>query len=187
MRCSHGRSPAARALIAPHLLAFAPLLLPLLAGCAASPRAVLPPEVPENPAALDAWLSAGESAVPGLIPGDEKRIVWAGAPGAATEYAISYLHGFQGSPRDYAAVIHAVAARLGANVFYQRFKGHGVTTDEIADATRDDWLADAREAMEIGRRIGGRVILAGSSMGGDLALWLAVRARPGPAALVLFS
>jgi len=187
MRCSRGRSGTPPALIAPYLFALAVLLPLLLAACAASPSVVSPPEVPENPAALDAWLSARESAVPGLIPGDEKRIEWAGAPGVATEYAISYLHGFQGSPREYAAVIHAVAARLGANVFYQRLKGHGVTTDEIADATRDDWLADAREALDIGSRVGGRVILAGSSMGGDLALWLAVRARPEPAALVLFS
>jgi alpha-beta hydrolase superfamily lysophospholipase len=164
------------------------LLALLLASCAGAPRAMLPPEPPEgSPIALDAWLAARENAVPGLIPGDQKHIEWAGAQGTATAFSIVYIHGLQGSPRDYASVIREVAQKLGANVYYARLKGHSVTTDEIAEATRDDWLADAREALEIGSRIGRAVIVAGSSMGGDLALWLAARGEPEPAALVLFS
>jgi len=151
------------------LPAAAAILLLFLASCAGAPRAVPPPELPAgSPAALDAWLAARENAVPGLIPGDQKRIVWAGAPGAATELSIVYIHGLQGSPRDYASVIQEVAGRLGANVYFARLKGHSVTTDEIAQATRDDWLADAREALEVGSRIGRAVIVAGSSMGEDL-------------------
>ena len=159
----------------------------LLAACAGVPRVPPPPGVPDNPAALDTWLAAREAQVPGLIPGDEKHIEWAAAPGQPTEYAIVYLHGLQGSPRDYEAVIHAVASAVGANVYYARFKGHSVTTDEVAQATRGDWEADAREALDIGSRIGTRVVLAGSSMGGDLALWLAAGQEPEPAALLLFS
>lgn len=160
----------------------------ILASCASAPYQPRPQELlPDSPAALDVWLADREDAVPGLIPGDQKRIAWAFAPGAATEFSIVYIHGLQGSPRDYASVIQEVAEKLGANVYYARLKGHSVTTDEIAQATRDDWLADAREALEVGSRIGRAVIVAGSSMGGDLALWLAARGEPEPAALVLFS
>jgi alpha-beta hydrolase superfamily lysophospholipase len=170
------------------LPAAATILLLFLASCAGAARAVPPPELPVgSPAAIDAWLAARESAVPGLILEDQKRIAWAGAPGEVTEFSIVYIHGLQGSPRDYASVIQEVAGKLGANVYFARLKGHSVTTDEIAEATRDDWLADAREALEIGSRIGRAVIVAGSSMGGDLALWLAARGEPEPAALVLFS
>jgi alpha-beta hydrolase superfamily lysophospholipase len=168
--------------------AAAAMLALFLTSCASAPRAAPPSELPAgSPEALDAWLSARENAVPGLIPGDQKRIVWAGAQGAVTAFSVVYIHGLQGSPRDYASVIQEVAQRLGANVYYARLKGHSVTTDEIAETTRDDWLADAREAMQIGSRIGQAVIVAGSSMGGDLALWLAAGEEPEPAALVLFS
>jgi esterase/lipase len=148
---------------------------------------VQPQELPAGTAALDEWLAARESAVPGLIPEDQKRIEWAGPRGGQTEYSIAYLHGLLGSPRDYASVMREVADKLGANVYYARFKGHSVTTDEIAEAAPEDWLADAREALDIGSRIGRHVIVAGSSMGGDLALWLAERGEPRPAALVLLS
>ena len=154
----------------PFLFPAAALLSALiLASCASAPYRPRPQELlPDSPAALEAWLADREDAVPGLIPGDQKRIARAFAPGAATEFSIVYIHGLQGSPRDYASVIQEEAEKLGANVYYARLKGHSVTTDEIAQATRDDWLADAREALEVGSRIGRAVIVAGSSMGGDL-------------------
>lgn len=141
-------------------------------------------ELPEN---LDAYLVSREAAVRGLIDGDRKEIVWAGARGARTPLSIIYIHGWQGSPHDYASVLNPVAKEMGANIFCTRLKGHCVSTEEIAAVTLDDWLDDVREAMEIGRRIGERVIVTGTSMGGDLALWLAAQKPPALAGVVLFS
>jgi pimeloyl-ACP methyl ester carboxylesterase len=84
-------------------------------------------------------------------------------------------------------VFDTVAREMGANIFYTRLRGYGVTTEEITRVRVDDWINDTWEAMEIGHRIGERVIVAGSSMGGDLALWLASRHPAGLGGLVLLS
>jgi esterase/lipase len=125
--------------------------------------------------------------VPGVIQGDQKEIVWAGARGEKTPLSLVYIHGWQGSPRDYESVLGPVAKELGANIYYARLKGFCTTTEEVVNVTLDDWINDTWETMEIGRRIGERVIVVGTSMGGDLALWLAAQKPQGLAGLVLFS
>jgi pimeloyl-ACP methyl ester carboxylesterase len=147
-------------------------------------KTVRPVKLPPD---LDSWLAEKEAVVPGLIPASRKEIAWAGAHGTRTPYSIVYIHGWQASSRDYAAVFQEVAAELGANVYYSRLRGYGVTTEEIVGVTLDDWINETWEALEIGRRLGDKVIVAGSSMGGDLALWLATRRPPDIAALVLLS
>ncbi len=156
----------------------------LLASCGDAPYG---PQAGRLPADLDAHLGSREAAATGIIEGDQKEIVWAGERGAKTPLAIVYMHGWQGSRREYASVFDAVARDLGANVFYTRLKGFGTTTEEIVRVRTGDWIDDAREAMEIGRRIGDRVVVAGSSMGGDLALWLAAYDSAGLAGVVLLS
>jgi esterase/lipase len=61
---------------------------------------------------------------------------------------------------------------LGANLFYTRLTGHGRGGQPMAEATVNDWLNDTVEALEIGRRIGEKVIVIGVSTGGTLATWL---------------
>ena len=155
-----------------------------LASCADAPYGLRTIELPGD---LDVYLRSGEAAVAGIIEGDEKEIVWAGERGAKTPLAIVYIHGWQGSRREYAPVFDAVARDLGANIFYTRLKGFCTTTEEIVRVRARDWIDDAREAMEIGRRIGGRVLVAGNSMGGDLALWLASSDSRALAGVVLLS
>lgn len=164
--------------------ALAGLAAMALASCVSTSYTVRRSELPEN---LDEYLAVRESAVPGIIGGDQKEIIWAGARGAKTPLSLVYIHGWQGSPRDYEAVLGPVARQLGANIFYTRLKGHCVNTEEIVSVTLDDWINDAWEAMEIGSRIGERVVVAGTSMGGDLTLWLAAQKPQGLAGVVLFS
>ena len=45
----------------------------------------------------------------------------------------------------------------------------------MGEATADDWLDDAIEALAIGKRIGERVVVIGTSTGGTLATWLAMQ------------
>ncbi len=155
-----------------------------LASCVSISFTIRRPDIPSD---LDAWLAARESAVPGVIPGDEKSISWAAQKGAKTPIAIVYLHGWQGSPHDYDPVLQRMASALGANLFYQRLSGFCVTSEAVVSITVDDLVNDAWEALEIGRRIGDRVVVVGSSMGGDLALWLGAQNLPDIASLVLFS
>lgn len=137
---------------------------------------------------LDAHLARQEAGVPNLTPGTEKTIVWAGAPGRRTDWAVVYLHGFSSSRQEAAPLAERVAAQLGANLFHTRFTGHGRDGDVLLEGSVNAWLNDAYEAYRIGERLGERVLLLGSSTGGTIATWLATRPEtPALAAVALLS
>ncbi|WP_328985617.1 alpha/beta hydrolase [Thiorhodovibrio winogradskyi] len=137
---------------------------------------------------LDAWLTRSEAAIADLIPGTEKTIRWASAPGARTDIALVYLHGFSSSRQESRPLMEEVAAALNANLYFARLSGHGRGGDALAAATVADWQRDAWEALAIGRQLGGRVVLVGASNGGALATWLASQSAAADlAALVLLS
>ncbi|MGQ0720584.1 MAG: alpha/beta hydrolase [Candidatus Eiseniibacteriota bacterium] len=124
---------------------------------------------------LDRHLAESEARFSDIVPGTEKRIVWASPRREATAIAVVYLHGFSATYRDTAPLSEEVAARLGANLYLARLVGHGRGADPLGEADAGDWLRDGREAWEIGRRLGDRVVLMGHSTGAALALWLAAR------------
>lgn len=121
------------------------------------------------PADLDGWLADREALVPDLEPTAAKRIAWAAGPGRRTDLAIVVLHGFSASPWEIRPVPERVGEALRANVFFQRLAGHGRDGAAMAEPSAGDWLEDLAEAMEVGRRIGDRVIVIGTSTGGTLA------------------
>jgi len=118
---------------------------------------------------LDAWLEEQEGGVPGIIPGTEKQIVWAGPKGFKTPLAVVYLHGFSGTSVDISPVHDVVARELGANLFYSRLSGHGLDGPALGAATPESWIRDTAEALAIGRRLGEKVLVVGTSTGGTLA------------------
>ncbi len=127
-------------------------------------------------AELEATLAAEEARVDsefGLIAGTEKRIVWHGEPGRMSEYAVVYLHGFSASRQEIAPVPAMVAEALGANLFETRLHGHGLSRNALTDVRAEDWLADGAEALAIGRRLGERLVVIGTSTGATLLLALA--------------
>lgn len=138
--------------------------------------------------ALDDYLREAEARVADLVPGTEKRIRWATERPARTPIALVYLHGFSSSRQETRPLMDQVAAALGANLYCARLRGHGRTGQALAAARVADWQQDAWEALTIGRRLGQRVVLVGSSNGGTLATWLAAQAGAGDlSALVLLS
>ncbi|OUW17249.1 MAG: hypothetical protein CBD18_05190 [Opitutales bacterium TMED158] len=140
------------------------------------------------PRDLDGYLRDGEGRFGDIIPGTEKTIVWATENGRKTPLSIVYLHGFSASRQETRPMADRVAESLGANLFYTRFTGHGRPGNAMASVTVNDWINDAQEALEIGRRIGERVVLIGVSTGGSAATWLAARKDADDiAALVLMS
>ncbi len=64
-------------------------------------------------------------------------------------------------------VISHLGADLGANVFFTRLAGHGRDGAAMAEATVEDWLADAVEALAVGARLGDRVVLDRNEHRGD--------------------
>jgi esterase/lipase len=128
-----------------------------------------------DPAALEPWLAAAESRFPDIVPGAEKSIVWAHPDRRRTPLAVVYLHGYTATRQEVAPLCDQLAAALGANLFYTRLAGHGRAPAALGEASAEDWLRDAAEALAIGRALGERVVVVGTSTGGTLALWLAQR------------
>lgn len=124
---------------------------------------------------LDAYLAASEAKVRGIVPGTEKRILWAGQRGMITDYAVVYLHGFSATSQEIRPVPDSVAQALGANLHFMRYAGHGLPGAELAGPTAQDWMHDTAEALAIGRRIGRKVIVISTSTGGTLAAEAALR------------
>lgn len=153
--------------------AIALLAVTVAAGLALGPREPVDRQLSFDAAALpedlDAWLAAREAAVPDLRPAARKRIVWAGDPGTRTPLSVVYLHGFSASAEEIRPVPDRVAEALGANLFFARLTGHGRDGAAMAEARAGDWIEDTAEAVAIGRRIGGEVVLMGTSTGGTLA------------------
>ncbi|MFB2532561.1 alpha/beta hydrolase [Paracoccus sp. p3-h83] len=105
----------------------------------------------------------------GVDPDLAARVIWAGAPGAQTDWAVIYLHGFSATPQEIRPVPDRVAAGLGANLYFARLAGHGQGGDAMAGPTVRDWMDDTARALAIGHRLGRRVLVIATSTGGTLA------------------
>ena len=138
--------------------------------------------VPEVPGAdaLDAWLAAREAEVPALRDGEAASVVWAGAPGARTDLALVYVHGFSAGVHEIRPVPERVAAALGANLHFARLSGHGRDGAAMAEPAVRDWAADLARAMAVGRALGDRVVVVGTSTGATLAALLAAEPAMAP-------
>lgn len=144
-----------------------------------------PVDLPED---LDAYLVKSEAAFNDIVPGAEKTIVWAGERGVRTPLSIVNIHGFSACRQETAPVSDLVAQELGANLFYTRLAGHGRGSDAMLDGSVNAWLNDAREALEIGKKLGDEVVIIGVSTGGAAATWLTAQSTSEPiAALILIS
>jgi len=123
-----------------------------------------------DPAAV---LAEREAAFDDIRPDNEARIVWAGAPGARTDLAVIYLHGFSASRMETAPLAQNVAGGLGANLIEMRLSGHGRSGAAMGEPRAGDWVDDAALAMTLARQIGERVLVIGTSTGGTLATYAA--------------
>lgn len=127
------------------------------------------------PADLDRYLEQTEASHKGITPGAEKTIVWAHPDKRQTDLAIIYMHGYSATRQETAPLSDQLAQQLGANLFYTRLKGHGLPGVAMAEASVQDWLQDSQEAMQIGQRLGKKVLVIGTSTGATLATWLALQ------------
>ena len=152
------------------------LLLLLVVGFAAGPRVEIDHSQIEIqlPDTVDQFIDESELRVDGVVPGTEKRVFrHPDALQSKTPLSIVYFHGFTATRQEISPVPHQLARRLGAHLFLTRLAGHGIPGDALAEVTVEDWMRDAVEAMEVGRALGERVLVMGTSTGGTLAAWLA--------------
>lgn len=118
---------------------------------------------------VDAHFAEAEAAFPDIVPGTEKRVVWARGPGLRTGFVVLYVHGFSASAEEIRPVPDRVAEALDANLIFTRLTGHGRDGPAMADASVNDWVNDMAEAMEAARAVGDQVIVVSTSTGGTLS------------------
>jgi carboxylesterase len=112
-----------------------------------------------------------------VMPGAEQFSTPGGPHGALV------LHGFTGCPQSMRGLADAFGA-AGFAVELPLLPGHGTSVDDMVETDWSDWSTAADAAYtELAARCE-RVVVAGLSMGGTLALWLATR-HPEIAGLVL--
>ncbi|TCC94443.1 alpha/beta fold hydrolase [Pedobacter frigiditerrae] len=122
-----------------------------------------------------------------IKPGNEAEIVWADSTKQQTEYAVVYLHGFSASKQEGNPAYDYLAKALHANLYLARLEDHGLdTVAPMQHFTADRLWESAKKAYAIGKKLGKKVILLGTSTGGTLALQLAA-AYPEINSLVLMS
>lgn len=138
---------------------------------------------------LAADIERKERTVAGLKPDNEARIVFgAGLPHTRQPRAVVYLHGFTASQAEGAPAHRVIAEACSAHLFLNRLDGHGSESpDAMAGITPERWRANADEALDVGLRLGERVVLVATSMGASLALDLAARRPEAVEALVGWS
>ena len=119
--------------------------------------------------------------------GNEAEIIWADSNHRQTDYAIVYLHGFSASKEEGNPAYHHLAKALKANMYLARLADHGIATiPPMQYLTADRLWESSKLAYAIGKKLGKRVILVGTSTGGTLALQLAAQ-YPEINSLVLLS
>lgn len=145
------------------------------------------PTIPAEPEALEAFIQSNEKKH-NVRPNNEARIVWANdSMKQKTPYAIVYLHGFSASQEEGNPVHQNIAKQFGCNLYLARLSEHGIdTTDALINMTAESLFKSAKEAYAIGKQIGEKVIVMGTSTGGTLALQLAAM-YPEVAGLILYS
>ncbi len=108
-----------------------------------------------------------------IIPGCEP---WSTAPADGGPHGALVLHGFTGNPQSMRGLAEAFNA-AGFSVEMPLLPGHGTSVEDMRDMGWADLSAAAEEAyLALAAQVnGGRVVVAGLSMGGSLTLWLATR------------
>ncbi|WP_310621938.1 alpha/beta hydrolase [Flexibacterium corallicola] len=127
------------------------------------------------PVDVEAYLHNEEAQFRDIKPGLEKQIIWNDTETKSkTPYSVVYIHGFSASKEEIRPVPDNLAEHLEANLFYTRLTGHGRTNAAMGEMSYNQWVDDLAEAYEIGRRIGDKVIVMGTSLGGALIAWSAL-------------
>lgn len=123
-----------------------------------------------------------------LKPDNEAHIVWAdSSKKQKTPYSFVYIHGFSASWGEGSPVNLNVAKHFGSNLYLARTAGHGLDSpDAMIDLTPADYIESAERALAVGKQLGDKVIVMGTSMGGMLTLYLASR-HPEIAGIILYS
>lgn len=132
------------------------------------------PNVTSDLVRLESEITARENRNTAIKPDNEARIIWFDSIPRKTAYSIVYLHGWSASQEEGDPLHLETAKRYGCNLYLPRLAGHGLAEDDpMLNLTANQVIESAKEALAIGKELGEKVIIMGTSTGGTLALHLA--------------
>lgn len=170
-------------------LLLAVLIVGYMLGPAAHPDGVREELIKLDPdlVKLEQGIADSESKA-NLRPDNEARIVWADSlHKVKTPFSMVYIHGFTASWAEGDPIHKQLAKHFGCNLYLARTHGHGVDSpDALKDLTPANYAGSAERALAIGKALGEKVVVIGTSAGGMLALYLAAR-HPEIDGLILYS
>lgn len=146
------------------------------------------PTLPATANGIDSFILNQEKSLP-VKPNNEARVLWLNdSLKTKTPYVIVYLHGFSASQEEGNPVHRNIAKSFGCNLYLARLSQHGLkSTEELENLTAENYWESAKQAFAIGKQLGQKVILMGTSTGGTQALQLAATYPNEVAACVLLS
>lgn len=132
------------------------------------------PYVPANLDSLQNWIQENEQNLGNVRYDNESKIYFKDSIPKKTAYSVVYLHGFTASGKEGDPVHKMIAEALGANLYVPRLFGHGLDEEEpMINYNNEDFWQSGKEALEVAKRLGDKVVVLGTSHGGALALSLA--------------
>lgn len=136
---------------------------------------------------LDSIIQQSEDVLK-VIPETKAKVIWSSSyKHKKSPLAFVYLHGFGASHREGEPIMTMLSKHFDANVFMSRLEAHGIQdASGYESLTPKKYLKSAKEALEIGKKLGEKVILVSTSTGGMLSLKLASEDKD-IKALVLYS
>lgn len=145
------------------------------------------PIMPGNLALLEQQIDSSEQANSLIKPDNEARIIWTDSAYQKTPYSIVYLHGFGASQAEGAPVHTMLAKKYGCNLYLSRLKEQGIASDSaFKSMTVENLLESAKQAVAVGKALGEKVIIMGTSTGAALGLYIAAE-NPDIAGLIMYS
>jgi pimeloyl-ACP methyl ester carboxylesterase len=146
------------------------------------------PEIPVDIITLESWVNEREQSNPNIKPNNQAQVIWFDDKLNPTEYSVVYLHGFGASHQEGYPVHKNLADSLKANLYLARQIGHGLSSENsFKGITAESYMMSAMEALSIGRILGEKIILIGTSTGAAQAIWLAAQFPDEVEALILYS
>ncbi len=129
------------------------------------------PQVPSDAESLEGFITEKENKVANIKLGNRAFIHWADSTKSVTPYSLVYLHGFSASHEEGGTVHDRLAETFGMNTYYSRLANHGLEgRDGMTTLQAESYFASAMEAVAIGKKLGEKVIIAGTSTGATLGL-----------------
>ncbi len=92
-----------------------------------------------------------------------------------TPIAILYIHGYGASRAEGELVVDRISYSLKANTYYLRLPGHGTNVEDQARVSGKDHLDEAITTLKMMHKLGDKVIVVGTSMGGMIATYIAAK------------